>query len=136
MILSGSDMMHGSFLQRFFLSFALMLCANVVAAADTAEMTSFKKMFSSKLLKMNPKFSIESVQDSGMPNFYLVQVLNGPLIYAAKDGGHFFTGTLYRVAENSAINLTEQAAAQTRKSLMSELNPEEMIIFKPKSGYF
>ncbi len=125
--------MNISSIQRLLFSFFMLLSCHLSLAAGSSDIEAFKKTFSPKLLKINPKFKIDTVYESGMPGFYQVQVLNGPLIYVAKDGDYFFTGTLYKVAERSAVNLTEQAASRTRKALMSELNPAEMIIFKPKA---
>ena len=91
----------------------------------------FKEVFSQKLLKINSQFQIASVDDSGMPGVYQVQIDNGPLLYVSDDAEYFFTGTLYKITANAMVNLTDQAEAKKRQSLMSELNPDEMIIFKP-----
>ena len=109
----------------------LCLLGNSATAAESAQISSFKKMFASKLTQVNPKFRIGDVNDSGMPGFYQVQVDNGPNLYVRKDGDYFFSGTLYALKANAVTNLTDQAQTRDRQKLMSELNPKEMIVFKP-----
>ncbi|NRB40023.1 MAG: thioredoxin fold domain-containing protein [Pseudomonadales bacterium] len=123
-----------SFSQTIKLASAVLLISTVAhtAVADNAqEVSAFKKSFSAKLLKVNPQFHIATVEEAGMPGFYQVQIDNGPLLYATKNGDYFFTGTLYQLTANQMVNLTDQTAAKQRQALMAELNPAEMIIFKP-----
>lgn len=100
-------------------------------SVQAADLAAFQKQFSAKLLKVNPKFAIAAVAESGMPGIYEVQIDNGPKLYVDAQGDYFFTGTLYQLDGGAMVNLTEQAQTRDRQKLMAQLNPAEMIIFKP-----
>ena len=111
--------------------FLLLVASISVQAASSDDLASFKKSFAAKWAKINPQFRVDTVADSDLPGFYQVQIVNGPLLYATKDGQYFFTGTLYQFKGEEMVNLTDQAAAMQRKQLMAQLKPSEMIVFSP-----
>lgn len=99
---------------------------------DVDMKASFAQAFSKKMFNVDPKFRVGDVQESGFPGFYRVQIINGPLLYVDETGEYFFSGSLYQVKATGIVDLSEQAATKDRIKLLAELNPAEMIIFKPK----
>jgi len=76
---------------------------------------------------------IESVRPSPAPGIVEVQVINGPLLYATKDGGYFFlNGDLHQVSEAGGVNLTEERRSLARKEQLAAVSLEDMVVFSPK----
>ncbi len=79
-----------------------------------------------------PDLDIESVKPSPIKGMYVVQVSNGPVLYATKDGKYFVLGDLYEIAEGGFINLAEKEREVDRAELMAQVKTEDMIIFSPE----
>lgn len=103
-----------------------------MATANSAQQ-DFAKRFQENLTKVNPQYKVQSVEPSHLKGFYNVQLENGPLLYVAENGQHFFAGELYFLENNKMVNITDLDSARARTALMGEFNPSEMIIFTPKS---
>jgi thiol:disulfide interchange protein DsbC len=110
-----------------------LLFSPVTLAETDKDIPAARKAIEQKLLKVNPKFRIESIKSAGIPGFYAVQIINGPKIYIEKSGDRFIDGRLYDISSGKLVDLTEQEETVARISLMKELNPAEMIIFAPKA---
>lgn len=116
-----------------FMVTAALVSFQVANADAEQDMAQAKKIISAKLLKINPKFQIESIATTRLADFYTVQIVSGPKLYMEKSGNHFFDGTLFDISSGNLVNVTEQEAAVDRLSLLKEFNPKEMIIFSPKA---
>ena len=54
---------------------------------------------------INPAFQIESVDQSDLPDFYEVQINEGPLLYVHKNGEYMLSGTLFHLSKNELIQM-------------------------------
>jgi len=75
--------------------------------------------------------SIESVQPSPMPGFYQVSLSGMNVVYVSADGKYLLQGTVLDIA--SRENLTENARAGQRRSLLQAVKNDQTILFAPKN---
>lgn len=81
---------------------------------------------------VRPDWQLQSVDASGMPGIYKVQVANGPLLYTSADGQHFIAGDLYEITHKGFVNLTEFERADDRVKLLADVSRKDLIIFSPE----
>lgn len=110
-----------------------LLVAPVVSAETDRETQELKRIIEQKLMRVSPKFRIETFKPAPFAGFYTVQIENGPRLYVEKSGNHFFDGTLFDISSGKIVNLTEQEETLERVPLLKEFNPADMIIFSPKA---
>ncbi len=111
------------------LSWVLLLCGSMlgiqaVLAESTAEAT-----IRAAIEKGVPRVRIAEISPSPITGIYRVTTEQGPVLYSTADGSHFIVGDLYRLTGAGAINVSEEGRAQERVKLLSEIKPEEMVIF-------
>lgn len=98
------------------------------AASTTAAEAAIRKRFKSS----RPDIVIDKVEPSDVAGFYQVFLQNGPSIYVSEDGQHFFLGDLFTVTDSGFENLAETRRSEERKTLVSDVAREDMIIFSPE----
>jgi thiol:disulfide interchange protein DsbC len=105
----------------------LLLCglATVALAEETKAIS--KEELASKLSGVDAG----DINDSPLPGIYQVQV-GSRVAYISADGRFLLQGDLYDLATTE--NLTESSRAHARVALLSEVRPENMMIFAPKNG--
>ena len=75
--------------------------------------------------------SVQTISETAVPGIFEVQLVNGPLVYTTPDGRYFFLGDIYSVSKVGLENLSEQKRDRKRLALLSQVEPEDMIIFSP-----
>ena len=70
----------------------------------------------------------EDISDSPVPGIYQVAV-GANVAYVTKDGRYIIRGDIYD-AETSA-NVSEETRSRARVAMLSSVDPESMIVFKP-----
>lgn len=117
---------------------ALMLVAalgaGVAQAADVASAEKPEAAIKRVLEGSRPDVKVASVVPAEIGGLYLVQLQNGPLLYASADGKYFVLGDLYQVQAGGFANLTEQRHNVDRAKEMAAVKLEDMIIFKPQGA--
>lgn len=119
-------------LLRFVFCVFVLAGAQAYAAEANKDIDAFKQSFSARLAKVNPAFRIESVKPTDMPDFFQVQIAEGPLLYVKKDGDFMFTGTMYQMLNTELVNLSEKYASQARLALMDDMKKQDTIDFAPQ----
>ncbi len=76
-----------------------------------------------------PDLQYGPVGVSPIKDIYEVQVINGPVLYVAKNGRYFLDGDMYEIRAGRFVNLREQAMVGKRQQLLAELDVREMIVF-------
>lgn len=119
---------------RLILSLAIC-SAPLIGAASPAKENISKQTVSTtivqKLSAVRPDLVFKVLGESSIANIYEVQVDGGPLIFVTADGSHFIDGNLYQITPTQFIDLKEVRLIETRRQIFSQLNPEDMIVFKP-----
>lgn len=105
------------------------LCAGATAApaqeADAARILD-------RLKAARPDLDYSPPRPSPVPGLYAVEVAGGPTIYVSADGGHFVAGDMFAVGKGGFVNLAEQGRQDTRRQMLAELSPADMIVFAPE----
>ena len=108
-----------------------LMCALWITGASAQEIED--RMGAALSAFAGQPIDIESVRPSPAPGIVEVQVINGPLLYATKDGGYFFlNGDLHQVSEAGGVNLTEERRSLARKEQLAAVSLEDMVVFSPK----
>ena len=125
--------------------FALQACSQESAApvvpAETAAAASSQSevpeavatAIRAALEGMDEALKVQSIDVSEVPDIYMVQFENGPLVYTTPDGGYFFLGDLYSVQPDGFTNLAEKRRDTERLAKMGALDEKDMIVF-PAEG--
>ncbi|KLJ02394.1 DsbC family protein [Luteimonas sp. FCS-9] len=80
------------------------------------------------ILSINPRVSIESIDDAPLPGFQEV-IVAGQVLYVSNDGRYVMQGSLFDAQEKR--DLSQSGLSQLRKRLLSEVPEEQRIIFAP-----
>jgi thiol:disulfide interchange protein DsbC len=81
-----------------------------------------------------PDVKVGSVAASEINGLYVVQIKDGPTVYASADGKYFVAGDLYEVQAGGFVNLGEQRRNGERAKELAALKPADMIVFKSKGA--
>ncbi|MEQ9022567.1 MAG: DsbC family protein [Pseudomonadales bacterium] len=84
------------------------------------------------LRNARPDLDFGEPEPSPVEGYYEVSISGAQTIYVSEDGKHFFSGELYFSEPGRFVNATEMERTQHRLEMMSTLNEEDMIIFKPE----
>ncbi len=98
-----------------------------VAAAPAAA-PAVEAVIRKAIAKLAPDTRLESVRTTPIPGIVEVNT-SGDLVYMTADGKYLLTGNLIDVA--SKRDLTEASQAATRRVLMRDIRPSQMIVFAP-----
>jgi thiol:disulfide interchange protein DsbC len=79
-----------------------------------------------------PDVKVASVTASEITGLYVVQIADGPTVYASPDGKYFVAGDLYKVEAGGFVNLGEQRRNGERAKELAALKTSDMIVFKAK----
>jgi thiol:disulfide interchange protein DsbC len=71
------------------------------------------------------------ISDSPIPGIYQVAV-GSNVAYVTSDGRYLFRGDIYDA--DTSTNITEETRSKARVSMLHEVDPKSMIVFKPKDG--
>jgi thiol:disulfide interchange protein DsbC len=100
----------------------------VLFAAQSAQAASLSK--EELAAKLNG-VEASHITDSPISGFYQVSVGTN-VAYVSTDGRYVLEGDLYDLEDS--VNLTENARAKERVQLLSAVDRDSMIIFRPKNG--
>jgi thiol:disulfide interchange protein DsbC len=76
---------------------------------------------------------VGAVEHSEIEGIYAVQFVDGPRVYASKNGQFFIVGDLYAVGPGGYVNLAEKRRDGQRTEQLAALDTKDMIIF-PAEG--
>ncbi len=107
---------------------ATLLGVPVIAAAAGA---SAQELSKEELATRLNGVAAEDISDAPIPGIYQVAV-GANVAYVTKDGRYIIRGDIYD-AETSS-NVSEETRARARATMLHGVDPESMIVFKPKSG--
>lgn len=79
-----------------------------------------------------PDLLFTQVTPSPIPDFYEVQVDNGPLLFVHRDGEYFFQSGLYQVKSGDIVDILESRLVAKRREIFASRSTEDMVIFKPE----
>ncbi len=104
----------------------------VIASALAASPTHCADAIVDKLARVAPQITVVRMQSTPADGIFQVEIEedNAP-VYVTVDGTHLLTGDLYSLAEDGIENLTETWREGRRRTLLSELRMEDMIVFSP-----
>jgi thiol:disulfide interchange protein DsbC len=71
------------------------------------------------------------ISDSPLPGIYEVAI-GSNVAYITKDGRYIIRGDVFDAA--TSANLTEETRAEARVTMLENVDPESMIVFKPTDG--
>ncbi len=100
--------------------------------ADT-ELVSIKQTIRAALAASRPDINVASVTRSEMEGIYAVSIGEGPTLYFSESGGHFILGDLFRVTNNSLVNVDDLRRNDKRSEQMNAIDVDDMIVFSPAS---
>lgn len=104
------------------LGLSLLLNAATQAAEPPAELMA-------ALEKYAAGESIESITESPLPGLYEV-LIGARLFYLSGDGRYMVKGSIIDIPNGT--NVTDEREAQVRKTAISRIDPEKMIIYAPE----
>jgi thiol:disulfide interchange protein DsbC len=85
-----------------------------------------------KLRAARPDFKFQLDGQSAIPGYLRVLVENGPTLYVATDGSHFFDGDVYQIGPSGFIDVEDLRFTSERKRWIANINADDMIVFSPK----
>ena len=85
-----------------------------------------------KLEAARPEFHYKFLGESDIPGYYRVSIENGPNLYVAKDGSHFFDGSVYRIEATGFVDVEELRLVSDRERIFANLDVKDMIVFSPE----
>ncbi|MXZ56348.1 MAG: thioredoxin fold domain-containing protein [Gammaproteobacteria bacterium] len=74
---------------------------------------------------------VQSIEETPVENFFLVETPASEFLYITGSGKHFFVGTLYEMRDDAQFpfNLTEESRNKSRSALLQALDKDESINF-------
>ena len=113
-------------MRKFSISFVFIFWTIFVSSDEQTIRSSIEKIL--------PKGSqIESIQKSSITGLYAVYYGDLEPIYVSEDGNFFVYGNIFKINEDSIVNITDIDIAQRRSLILSNLVSSELISFKSKN---
>jgi thiol:disulfide interchange protein DsbC len=108
----------------WILASSLMVAPVISMSGEAEDITAVKTM----LATLMPQAKPDVVSPSVLPGMF--EAIYGPqIIYVTKDGRYMFEGDLYDLQRR--VNLTETRRETGRAKVVSELDPQSLIVFSP-----
>jgi len=117
-------------LSRTILIFLGLISAIPVFSQSVEE--SIETSILEGLRNARPDLDFGKPEPSPVEGYYEVSISGAQTIYVSEDGKHFFSGELYYAEPGRFVNATEVERTKHRLEVMSTLNEEDMIVYKPK----
>ncbi|KGJ92909.1 thioredoxin fold domain-containing protein [Colwellia psychrerythraea] len=116
------------------LIFSLLLLFVVIIFQDQSNSSTdnLLTLIKSKLKKINRNWDIVLIKKSPLEGFYRANIRGGKVIYYSDTTGYFFEGDLFSISPNGIVNITDINAKKRRKDLLSKVDIESTIVYKPK----
>ena len=113
-------------MRKFSISFVFIFWTIFVSSDEQTIRSSIEKIL--------PKGSqIESIEKSSITGLYAVYYGDLEPIYVSEDGNFFVYGNIFKINEDSIVNITDIDIAQRRSLILSNLVSSELISFKSKN---
>ena len=91
----------------------------------------------SKISKILPSgLPINFIEESQIPEFYVVNVANNQILYVSKDLKFVLAGEVVEVADGEVSSLNDKYESKFIKSVISSIKPDESIDFVAKNERF
>ncbi len=107
----------------------LWLITSVIVSAEDSKAEA---LVLDKLRAARGDFTYVLLGDAGIPGYKRVAVENGPTLYVAADGSHFFDGTAYAIAPGGFVDIADQLLVEVRKQAFAGRESADMIVFPAK----
>ncbi|MBT10181.1 MAG: hypothetical protein CMD63_02825 [Gammaproteobacteria bacterium] len=78
-------------------------------------------------------FEINFIEESELPNFYAVNVLNNQIIYVSHDYKFVFAGDLIGIRDDGVVSINNKYKTMFTQKIVSTIKPEESIDFVAKN---
>lgn len=119
---------------KFSITLFVALCSATLAplAASQSLANPYDELLRG-IAKVRPDLQLSVVGPAPVDGFFEVQVRNGPVLYVAADGSHFFDGSLYKVEQDRFVDVGAARLDGERLALLAEIDPATMIIYSPTS---
>ena len=113
-------------MRKFSISFVFIFWTIFVSSDEQTIRSSIEKIL--------PKGSqIESIEKSSITGLYAVYYGDLEPIYVSEDGNFFVYGDIFKINEDSIVNITDIDIAERRSLILSNLVSSELISFKSKN---
>ena len=113
-------------MRKFSISFVFIFWTIFVSSDEQTIRSSIEKIL--------PKGSqIESIEKSSITGLYAVYYGDLEPIYVSEDGNFFVYGNIFKINEDSIVNITDIDIAERRSLILSNLVSSELISFKSKN---
>ncbi|MAH73431.1 MAG: hypothetical protein CBC09_05360 [Cellvibrionales bacterium TMED49] len=120
---------------QIFVIISFCVTANIYAEESSVREQKYSpQTILATLQAARPELRYKFLGESDIPNYVRISIESGPSLYVAKDGSHFFDGSVYRIEENGFIDVEELRLVSDRKQIFAELDVSDMIVFAPKEG--
>lgn len=89
---------------------------------------------SAQVKKIDPRLEVVQVKaNEALPGLYDVVLESGERLYSTADGQYMLAGSLLKVTDRGAIDLTEAARAKARQETLAAI-PDDQVIVYPARG--
>ena len=120
-------------LNRSFLSFFLLIIISCSETSDKDLIEDQPKDIKIKLENILPNNTVlESVQETEMEGYYEVNIEGLEPLYVTSNGKYLVSGDIYEISSEGLINRSDARKRFQRKNVLSEIDPQEFITFKPE----
>ena len=106
-----------------------------IALAQSVDPATADRLTETVLARLGdaiPNISFSDIRVTELADYFRVDVEQGPTLYIAEDGSHFFSGSYYSVGDAGLVNITEQENRQIRVEQLALIPQSEKIIFSPR----
>ena len=120
-------------LNRSFLSFFLLIIISCSETSDKDLIEDQPKDIKIKLENILPNNTVlESVQETEMEGYYEVNIEGLEPLYVTSNGKYLVSGDIYEISSEGLINRSDARKRFQRKNVLSKIDPQEFITFKPE----
>lgn len=106
----------------------VILTSSVISTYLHADTVS--ERLSAAFAATNPDITVQSVEDSVVPNMKQVQLSNGEYLYATNDSRYMFSGRLIELSGTEFTDLTEEKMRLDRVETLNNIDLSKSITFQ------
>lgn len=100
--------------------------------ANAGDAQQVAKNLQDNLRKVGIEERVINAQATEMPGVYRVNLQSLPPVYTDKSGTYVLQGSLISLAGDTAVNLSDKAAAELAKATLATINLDDAIVFSPR----
>jgi len=116
-----------------FIVFLATILFSLSCSAEQSSNNAEIKIVENKLKDMLPsEIKVVSIEETDMEGFFEVNFEGVEPLYVSSDGNYLVSGDIYLITSEGLVNKSEARRDYQRKTLLSNINQDDFIIFKPK----